>query len=41
MGEDTSLRIFLSRVSTVEVLNKGLEGSVVEANNSWRKRERG
>ena len=29
------------RGSTTEVLNRGLETEVIEANNHWRKRERG
>ena len=31
----------LRRGSTTEVLNHGLESSVIEVNNCWRKRERG
>ena len=36
--KDTSLRIFMRGVYTTEVLNKGLENSVIEANNRWRNR---
>ena len=40
-GEYMILRRFLRRGSTTEVLNNGLASSVIEAKNSWRKRERG
>ena len=39
--KDMSFRIFLKRGSTTEVLNRGLEIPVIEANNICRKREIG
>ena len=36
-----SLRISLMRGSTTEVLNRGLDTSVIDSNNIWRNRERG
>ena len=41
IGEDMSLRISLMRGSTTEVLNRGLDTSVIDSNNIWRNRERG
>ena len=41
MGEDTMITKSLRGGSMMEVLNKGLDGSVLEANNLWRKRESG
>ena len=38
--EDMILRRSLIRGLTTEVLNNGLESSVIELNNRWRKRER-
>ena len=35
------LRISLKRRSIMEVLNSGLDAAVIEANNQWRKMERG
>ena len=41
VGEDMSLRISLRRASTMEVLNNGLDSSVIDTNNFWSKIERG
>ena len=41
MGEDTMITKSLRGGSMMEVLNKGLDDSVLEANNLWRKRESG
>ena len=41
VAEDMSLRRSLRRRSTTEVLNNGLDISVIEANNRWRKGEMG
>ena len=41
IGKYMVLRISLMRGSTTEVLNRGLETSVIEANNIWRNREVG
>ena len=39
IGNKMSLCISLSRGSTTEVLNRGLDTFVIEANIIWRKRE--
>ena len=39
IGEDMSLWKSMRRGSTTEVLKKGLDTSVIETNNRWRKRE--
>ena len=41
VGEYTSLRIPIIRGSAKGVFNNGLESSVIEVNNRWRKREVG
>ena len=41
VGENMILRILLSRGSTNEVFNRGLDTSVIEAKNRWRNRDRG
>ena len=40
VGESTSLRRSLMCGYAMEVLNRGLDTAVIEANNRWRKRER-
>ena len=41
VGEDISLRILLIIGSTTDVLNNGLDSSVIEVKNCWRKIEIG
>ena len=41
MGENMSFRIYLRRGSTTELLNRGLDTSVIEYNNLCRNREIG
>ena len=38
--EDISLRMSLRIRPTIEALTMGMDGTVVEANNCWRKREK-
>ena len=40
-GETMSLRIDLRRGSKKEVLSKGLDMAVIEADNRWRKKDTG
>ena len=41
IGEDMSFLISLRRGSTTDMLNRGLDTSVIEANNRWINRDRG
>ena len=41
IGEDISLQITLSRGSTIEVLNRVFDTSLIKANNRWRNMEGG